>query len=164
MTSTTGRRAELYVRSLSADNDHRRQERVLECLEALVARDRLASCDVYVWGPGVCRQSRLAETPAGAFVRDRLDRIAAWADATGRSVEQFVRTAELRSAFTGDTRTVTRFPALALAEFDGDEDLAFFTPCRDREGVVGVDDRLRVLEGAKRASVPRSRSPPEGSA
>jgi len=152
----------LYVRSLSADDDYGRQERVLERLDRLVADGRLASREVHVWGPGVCRQSRVAETPAGALVGDRLDRIAAWAAATGRSVEQFVPTTELRSAFTGDVRTATRFPALALAEFDGD-DLAFFAPCRDRESVVGVDGRLRALEGDPRPSAPRSPGPPEES-
>lgn len=163
MTSNTNYRAELYVRSLSADNDYRRQEQVLERLDALVADGRLASREVYVWGTGVCRQSRVAATPVGVFARDRLDRIAAWAAAPGRSVEQFVPTTELRSAFTGDVRTVTRFPALALAEFDGD-DLAFFAPCRDRGSVVGVDDRLRVLEGEPQARAPRSPTSPERSA
>lgn len=122
---------------------------------------------MYGRGSGVCRQSPLAATPVGAFVRDRLDRIAAWADATGRSVEPFVPTSELHSAFTGETRVVTRFPVLALAEFDGDgDDLSFFTPCRDGDGVIGVPDRLGIPEGERTDDVgerSRPRSPPGGS-
>ena len=138
--------AELYVRSLAPSAGFRSQERALSMLDELVAAGRFAGYDVLVWGDAVCPAGIGSRTVAGRRVLDRVDRIERWTADSGATVGA-LRSGEYDSRITGERRTVTRLPSLALAEFEGD-DLVHFAPCRTREGSVAVLDRLASLSGA----------------
>ena len=144
LTSTEGRHVELYVRSLASGEGHERQEEAITRLQSLVADGPLDGFDVRVWGAGVCPSSCGAETDVGRTVLDRLDRIEQWAADTDRSVDAVLRTDEHRSFITNETHEVTRFPVLALAEFEGGE-LVGFAPCYEGGRFVSVADRLDAL-------------------
>lgn len=149
-----GTTLELYVRSLSPRGCRGCQAAVLDRLERLEADGVIDGYDVYVWGDGLCPASVAAETSRGERIVERIERFERWAREAGTSLDALRRT-EVRSSFTDAVHTRIEFPALLLAEFDG-ERLRQVTPHTDAGTTRTVDDRLSALERVGADVDPRS--------
>ncbi len=135
---------ELYVRSLAGGAARTPQDTVIERLSRLEREGSVDEYAVHVWGRRVSPDSAAAETSAGRFVLDRIERFREWARRNGASLESSFDTREVDCSITGESYTVTTVPTVTLAEFHGDE-LHRVTPCRGGETVCTVEDHLDAL-------------------
>lgn len=154
---------ELYVRSLAPGEATAEQEAVLERLDELAARDRVASYDVHVWGDRIAPDSVAARTRPGQFARDRVAAFRSWAHRNDASLAPALATQALHSTFTGEDHETVRFPTMVLAEFV-DGELDHVAPCTRADTHWSVRDRLDALEHrsavtADTTGVPVSRPP-----
>lgn len=140
---------ELYVRSLAGGATRAPQEAAVERLSGLERAGTVDEYAVRVWGRRVCPDGAAAETRAGQFVLDRIERFREWARRNGLSVEAFFDTHEVDRPVTRESYTAITVPSLTLAEFRGD-DLHRVTPCADGEAVYTVDDHLGALRADDR--------------
>lgn len=145
-TADGKRTVELYVRSLAPRGSQDRQDRIVECLEALEARGAIESFSLHVWGTRIDPNSATARTDAGQFVRRRVAAFTAWADRTGRSTGPFFEVETVESTITDEVRTTMTLPTVTMAEFV-DGDVAFVTPCVDSSGGTTdtIEDHLEAL-------------------
>jgi hypothetical protein len=136
---------ELYVRSLSADAGTSRLRDVLDRLDRLDASGAIESYDVTVWGDGVSLDERVQTVDAARSVRETVEALRAWADATDRDLPGFA-VRETESAVTGEVRRNLTVPTLAVVE-RRDEAVSFVAPCHD-DVTHTVDERLaRLADG-----------------
>lgn len=153
------RTVELYVRSLAPPAAHDHLEELVETLETLETRDRIADYDVHVWGSRIDRKSAAARTDAGRFVVERVEAFTDWACEQGLSMGSFFEEESVESSITGEEYSAMTLPTAALAEYVDDE-LAFVAPCSDGDSVCTVRDRLETLEEeATTQSAPRAITP-----
>jgi hypothetical protein len=151
------RRLELVVRSLAPGGG---KERVDEALRGLAALERSGAVDetsVVVWGNRVPMGADTAGADHAAHVEATVAAFEAWAEATGRSVEQFFRRQVVDSAFDGAPYIALVVPTMVLAEYD-DGELVHVSPCSDRKcrAFESVSDRLATLVAEAAPSVDAS--------
>lgn len=142
---------ELYVRSLAPDATRPAIEAVVERLQRLEAAGTVAGVTVHVTGGKVCPDGPTARTDAGRFLLDRVASFEAWADRTGRSISGAFRRLEAARGIDGSDHSGVVFPAMAMAEYEGD-DLRFVAPATDGATVHTVRDRLDVIESGTPAT------------
>lgn len=146
---------ELYVRSLSPGGFLEQQRGVVERLERLEANGTISDYGVDVWGRGLAEPDT-ARTSAGRWIHDRIGEFREWAEREGMCLDSFFPVEAARSEITGEEYTYIRFPAMALAEYEGD-DLRFVSPCSDGESVHTVMDRVDELASVVDATETRAR-------
>lgn len=135
---------ELYVRSLAPAGARPSLEATVERLQRLEADGRLAAVTVHVTGKCVCPEGALARTDPGEFLLERVEAFEAWAERTGRDVEDHFRRVDAAGIDGSDFGGV-RFPVVAMAEYEAG-DLRFVSPSGTGTAAVTVQDRLAVLE------------------
>lgn len=135
-------RVDLYVESLCPTGSHQQQKAVIERLNAMEERGRIAGFSVVVWGKRIPCDER---TSVGESILDRIGSIKAWSDSAGTSLAPFFGTSEADSMLTDETRATIDLPALCLVEYRRD-DIAFVAPCSEDGTVCTVTDRLDELE------------------
>lgn len=138
---------ELFVRSLSADETQPRLEQLIDRLESLDAAGHIATYEIHVWGDRVSRSPIVAQTDAGAFIRNRVIEFREWAADVGVSLPGGFESTSLHSAITGQTHEYITLPSVALAERNGDGRLRAVAPRADEDGVTTVSDHLDSLVG-----------------
>lgn len=145
---TTPATVELWLRSFDPASTGPTQERALEHLDDLEATESIESVDVDVWGKEVTvdRPDRVMRIPQLRRIETRLETFESWAERTGRDLEPFFRNTSVESTITGESYEIWRLPTLALAEFDGNDDLLHVAPCCDGDRTIDVFDRLTTLE------------------
>ncbi|WP_136717174.1 HTH domain-containing protein [Halorientalis salina] len=141
---------DLHVRSLVPRAGHTQQNAAIERLDDLESAGLLGAFNVHVWGHQVSLSTAAAQTDAGQFVLDRVERFREWADETGRSIDSFFETRRVESELRNEEYAALVLPSLTLAEYHDDE-LAFVAPCSDGDAVCTVEDRVDAL--AARSSV-----------
>jgi hypothetical protein len=137
---------ELYVRSLSAHAETSRLRGVLDRLDRLDTADVIDGYGVTVWGDGVSLDDRVQRVAAARSIRETVEELRAWADATGRDLQGFA-VHETRSAMTGEVHRNLTVPTVALVERRDDE-VAFVAPCHD-DVTHTVAERLDRLAGGR---------------
>lgn len=137
-------RAELYVRSLAADDSQVQIEEALSRLEELESAGTIDDYAVHVWEKGISLDPQIVATDAGAFIRDRVAAFREWSRETGRALPGFAERTT-RSAMTGRTHQNLTVPTIALCERHGEE-IVWVAPCENADGTVTtVADRLAAL-------------------
>lgn len=124
---------ELYVRGLLPDDGRDDQTELVDRATRLEARGAIDDVTVHDRGPS-----------DDSFALERLEAFEAWADSNDMAVGSFFARDVAREPVTGDRRSIAVFPAVALAEWHGDE-LTFVAPCTDGATVYTVADRLDAL-------------------
>jgi hypothetical protein len=135
-------RIDLYVESLCPTGNHQRQKAVIERLNAMEDRGRIAGFSVDVWGNRIPCDER---TSVGESILERIEAIKAWSDSAGTSLSPFFGTSEADSMLTEETRTTVDLPVLCLVEYH-DDDIAFVAPCSEDGKVCTIADRLDALD------------------
>lgn len=133
-------RLELYVRSLAPTDAREPQERVVERLQTLDERDRIAGFEVALCGECVCPSSVTAGTDAGKRLLDRYDAFETWADEHDRGLVGFEHK-DTQSLLTDTTVTGIVFPRMTLAEYR-DGQLTYVAPSSNGAEQTSVLDRL----------------------
>lgn len=136
---------DLYVRSLTPQGQHATHNDVIARLDDLEAMGAIARYNVHVWGRQVAPASATGQTEAGQIICDRVAAFQRWADQAHRSLDPFFETRAVQSAYTDETYETLVLPAVALAEYEGD-DLTFVAPSTAGETVTTVHDRLDALD------------------
>ncbi|THE63266.1 hypothetical protein D8Y22_19065 [Salinadaptatus halalkaliphilus] len=139
------RTVELWIRGCTSPAPDSNQERALDTLEQLDERGVVEGVTVGVWGDTFESSSLSEQVSQLERIQSRLEAFEAWAAENDRRLEPCFRRRQTHSQLTGANREVWRLPAVALAEFDGD-DLVHVAPCRDGDRTVDIFDRLEVLE------------------
>ncbi|ELY47402.1 HTH domain-containing protein [Natronorubrum sulfidifaciens] len=121
------------------------QERALERLDDLESNAPIESLEVGVWGKAIKRTEHAKRIPQLQRIETRLEAFESWAARTSRSLEPFFRTIRIESTITDERYDVWRLPTIALAEFNGDDELLHVAPCRDGDETIDVFDRLAAL-------------------
>lgn len=144
MDTTTGRRVELYVRSLASRTGEGPQERAIDRLRRFDAEGTVDSFGVRVWGDRVGLSTTAVDTPRGEDILGRIGTFRAWATRNGVSLDTLFEARETTSRITGEEYAILRLPVLLMAEYAG-SDLDHVSP-HERDGTVRtVDDRLDAL-------------------
>ena len=142
MTPTPSPQVELYVRSLASRTGQ--QERIIERLHRLESAGVVESADVQVWGEAVELSTVAAETERGQELLETVSRFRDWAARNGASLDGPFLNRETESLLTGRSHTTLRLPAVAMAEYEGEE-IRAVTPHR-RDGTVRtVQERVETL-------------------
>jgi hypothetical protein len=136
---------ELYVRSLLPDGAGKRQDAVIDQLDALEREGEIAGYDVIVWGKQIAPQSAAASTDEGRYILNRVAEFKQWALSNNVSLESFYERRTVESAAADSATDAIRLPVIGLAEYDGDE-LAHVAPCTKDGTVHTITDRLERLE------------------
>lgn len=144
-THPSGRRAELYVRSLLPEGSRDQWYAVYDRVDALADGGRIRDCSVQVWGKQAPATRADARTDAGVYALDRVSAFREWARKNGRSVDVAFEKRTVDSELTGDHYRSVVFPTLLLAEYR-DGKLACVTPHADDGSVTTVQERLAAIE------------------
>lgn len=136
---------ELFVRSLSADETQPQLEQLVDRLELLAEAGHVSTYEIHVWGDRVSRSSVVAQTDAGAFIRNRVIEFREWAADNDCSLPGGFESTSMHSAITGQTHEYITLPSVALAERNGDGRLRAVAPRADDEGVTTVSNHLDSL-------------------
>ena len=143
--SEPGPYIELYVRSLLPDGAGKRQDTVIDTLDALERDGEIAGYDVIVWGKQIAPESAAANTEEGRYILNRVAEFKQWALSNTVSVESFYERTAVDSEAADDSLDAIRLPVMGLAEYDGEE-LAHVAPCTKGETVHTIADRLDSID------------------
>jgi hypothetical protein len=138
-------RVELFVRSLAPNGFRQAEESAVERLQQLEATSVLDGLSVYVTGDQICPDAVTASTQPGGFLLDRIGAVHRWADRTDRTIYPFFQRVEEARGIDDSDCSGIRFPAMVLAEYDGDQ-LRFVAPSADGTATETIHDRLDELE------------------
>ena len=142
--SETDTYIELYVRSLLPDGAGKRQDAIIDELDALERDGEIAGYDVIVWGKQIAPQSAAASTDEGRYILNRVAEFKQWALSNNVSLESFYERRTVDSAVAEAATDAVRLPVVGLAEYEGDE-LVHVAPCTKGETVHTITDRLERL-------------------
>jgi hypothetical protein len=143
--SETDTYIELYVRSLLPDGAGKRQDAIIDELDALERDGEIAGYDVIVWGKQIAPQSAAAGTDEGRYILNRVAEFKQWALSNNVSLESFYERRTVDSAVAEAATDAVRLPVVGLAEYEGDE-LVHVAPCTKGETVHTITDRLERLK------------------
>lgn len=143
--TTTPKTVELWIRSFTPASTGSTQERALDRLDELESNTPVETIEVGVWGKEVEQTRHTSRIPQLQRIEKRLEAFESWAARTDRRLEPFFRNTHVESTITGESHDVWRLPTIALAEFDGDDQLLHVAPCRDGEQTIDVFDRFDAL-------------------
>jgi len=146
--SEPGPYIELYVRSLLPDGAGKRQDTVIDTLDALERDGEIAGYDVIVWGKQIAPESAAANTEEGRYILNRVAEFKQWALSNNVSLESFYERRTVDSAVADAATDAIRLPVIGLAEYDGEE-LVHVAPCTEGGTVHTITDRLENLEAGK---------------
>lgn len=142
---TSGRRVELYVRSLSYPVTYGQRGGVIERLQDLESAGLISGFDVSVWGRELVISGTTVATETGRRLIDRYRTIRTWAEGEPDAVDSPFEVKRVDSRITGDEYTAVVFPFAIMAEFV-DSELVHVTPCTEDGALCSVTERLEVLE------------------
>lgn len=134
---------ELYLRALCPVGSSTEQSRVIDQLQGLRNRDRIADLSIDVWGDRL-EPATARKTARGRRLLDRIDTFQHWGRRNDVSLDSFRWRQAVTNVATEESITVVSLPTMALAEFV-DGELCHLTPCT-RDGVTQcVSDRVEQL-------------------
>lgn len=136
----------LLVRSLSP-TCRSQLESVVERLDALEERGVIQGYDVDICGHKLPTGGRIAETSACIELREQLEKLEAWAEDAGQSLDPIFQRVEGVSEIDGEDHSGVVFPTVTLVEYV-DTDVVFVAPSAGPDGVTSVSDRLDELRDA----------------
>lgn len=150
-------RIELFV-CASMYGTYEKQNDVIQRIQRLVDRDRLAALSRYTWAREL---SPAAEDTWCEFAREKYDEFTRWAVGSNRSLEPAFSRRTVRNEYLDECYDVIQFPIISIAVYD-DDALVRLAPSVDDDGeAYTIEDCLTELEQLDRASVTRAQQIPE---